>query len=193
VSLSREDSRQLLHVGTTLLAIPLRWLTPGQAIVMACVGVALGWFVFPRLGVDAAIRRENSPWLDGVQLYPVAVLAVVVLFPLPAAAAAWAILGFGDAASNVIGRRFGRPGFLGRKDRSAAGTAAFLVAAAPAAVVAHLWVADAAPTSAVLVAAGIASAAGAIVELLMPPRWDDNLAIAVVAGAVFTWFAANPL
>jgi hypothetical protein len=43
--MSREDRRQALHIGTTLLAIPLRWLTPGQAIAMAAIGVALGWFV----------------------------------------------------------------------------------------------------------------------------------------------------
>ena len=89
--------------------------------------------------------------------------------------------------SNVIGRRFGRRGFVRRHDRSAAGSVAFVVTAIPAALGAYLFVASE-PVNLALAAsaAGIAGLTGAIVELLVPPGLDDNLAIAITSGAAFS-------
>ena len=42
-----------------------------------------------------------------------------------------------DALSNLVGRRWGRPPFLGRPDRSLVGSVAFLLTAWPAAFLAH--------------------------------------------------------
>lgn len=190
--MQREDLRQTIHAATTLLVVPLRWTTPAGALWMGVGGVLLGFVVFPLAGVSRRVSRDGGPWLDGAKLYPVAVLAALLLFPLPVAAAAWAVLGIGDAASNVVGRRFGRPPFLGRADRSLAGTLAFVATALPAALAAHLWVAGTGNTAhnveiAVVVAgAAVAAVAGAAAELLTP-RWiDDNLPICLVAGAAMT-------
>ena len=180
-----EDRRQGVHAAMTLLALLLRGLTPTQAALVAGAAVVLNWVVLPLTGLDRGLRREGGPWIDGVKTYPVAVLAAVLLFPLPVAAAAWAVLGIGDAASNVVGRRIGKPPFLGRADRSMAGTLAFVATAAPAALLVHAFVAGAAPGTGTLVAACGAAAAGAVVELLTPRFLDDNLPICLAAGAAF--------
>lgn len=179
-----EDRRQLAHAGAALLIVPLRWLPPWAAIALAVVGVLVGWLVLPRTAFGRGIRRDGEPWLDGAKLYPVAVLALLVALRVEVAAAAWAVLGIGDAASNVLGRRFGRPPFLGRGDRSLVGSLAFVATAAPAAVAAHAWVSAAEPGREVVVAALAASAAGAAVELLIPRGRDDNLPVGLAAGAV---------
>ncbi len=180
-----EDRRQLLHASMTGWLLLLRWLPPWGAAAMAGAAALGACLLLPALGWDRGIRREGAPWLDGVKLYPLAVLALVLLFPLPVAAAAWAVLGIGDAASNVAGRRFGRPGFCGRGDRSLAGTLAFVVTALPAAVAAHAWVAREWPDERIVAAGAAAAGAGALVEMLIPRGWDDNFAIAIAAAAAF--------
>jgi dolichol kinase len=180
-----EDRRQLVHAAMTLFVVPLRWLSPAWAAGLAAAAVVLNWVVLPVTGLDRGMRREGGPWVDGAKLYPVAVLGLLLVWrDAPwTAAAAWAVLGIGDAASNVVGRRVGRPPFLGRADRSLAGTGAFVVTAFPAALAAHAWVLRAPPTPGVIVALGAAAAAGAAAELLVPRGWDDNVAIAFAAGA----------
>lgn len=180
-----EDRRQFVHALMTAWIVPLRWLPPWGGPALAGAAVLVNWVVLPLTGLDRGLRRPGGPWIDGVKLYPLAVLLVLLLFPVATAAAAWAVLGIADAASNVAGRSFGRPGLFGRHDRSLAGTAAFVVSGWPAAVAAHAWVADAAPTAAVALAAAAAAVAGAVIELLVPPGVDDNLVIALAAAAAF--------
>ena len=180
-----EDRRQALHFAMTGFALALRWLEPWQAYSMAGAAIVVNWALLPALGWDRAIRREGGPFADGVKLYPVAVLAVLVLFPMHVAAAGWGVMGVGDAASNVIGRRLGKPGFLGRADRSFAGTLAFVVTAAPAALGLATWVGRSDAASMWLPALA-AAAAGAAVELVpLPRRLDDNVPIALAAAAAF--------
>ena len=189
--MTSEDRRQFVHAAMTLLALTFRWLTPTEAAALAASAVVLNWVVLPATGLDRGLRRPGGPWIDGVKMYPVAVLAVVLLFRdrLEIAAAAWAVLGIGDAASNVVGRRIGRPPFLGRTDRSLAGTVAFVATGTFAAVAVHAFVARAAPGATTLAAAGAAAVAGAAVELITPRPLDDNLPICVAAGAAF-WLVA---
>lgn len=186
-----EDRRQFVHAAMTLWVVTLRWLPEWGALALAGAAILVNWVVLPAAGLDRSLRRPGGPWLDGVKLYPLAVLLVLLLFPTPTAAAAWAVLGIADAASNVAGRSLGRPGFLGRPDRSLAGSVAFVVTGAPAAVLAHAWVAAAGPSTAVVAAAVAAAVAGAAVELLVPRGLDDNLAIALAAGAAFHATAAG--
>lgn len=184
-----EDRRQFVHASMTLLALLLRVLTPLQAQAVAAAAILLNWVVLPATKLDRGLRREGAPWVDGVKLYPVAVLLALLLFPLAEAAAAWGVLGLADAASNVAGRRFGRPPFLGRGDRSAVGSLAFLGVGFVAAAALHAWVAGAAPDARILVAAAAAAGAGAAAELLVPKGWDDNVAICLAAGAAFHFAA----
>lgn len=189
---SNEDRRQFLHASMTAFALLLRWLTPWQAAALAGTAVVFNWAVLPRTELGRGLRREGGPFVDGVKLYPVAILAVVLLFrDNPVAAAAWGVLGIGDAASNLVGRRLGRPPFLGRSDRSAAGSIAFVLTGFPAAAALHAWAAPGATATVgagggPLLASAAAAVAGATAELLMPRGWDDNVAIALAAAGAFT-------
>lgn len=170
----------------TVFVLTLRWLTPMQAALVAGAAVALNWVVLPVTGLERRLRREGEPFVNGLKLYPVAVLLVLLLFPLDVAAMAWVALGIGDAASNIVGRRLGRPPFLGRHDRSLAGTLAFVLTAWPLGVAAAAWTAPSADTVALwsyVTAAAAASVAGAAMEYVRWPRpLDDNLPIALAAG-----------
>jgi dolichol kinase len=190
LNLSRETRRQMLHLGMASWVVVLRWLTPSEAAAVAAGAIVLNWIVMPVLGLDRRVlRREGESFIDGVKLYPVAVLVALLIFPYPAAAAAWAVMGVGDAASNLVGRRFGKPPFLGRDDRSFAGTAAFVATAMPAALLAGWWVVPqgaAPPLSTLIAAAAAAAVAGAAMEFIRWPKpLEDNLPITLAAGAAF--------
>jgi len=167
----------------TAFALSLRWISPPQAAAMAGAAIALNWVILPLIGRD--LRRPGDPYVDGTRLYPVAVLLLVLFLPAPSAAAAWGVLGVGYAASNVIGRRFGRPPFLGRSDRSLAGTAAFVIFGGSAALLLGSFVAARTPDIHAVTASFAAAAAGSLAEFVPRRlRLDDNLPIAVAAGAV---------
>jgi len=180
---AREDRRQALHFAMTAFAVSLRWLSPIQAAAMAGAAIALNWVILPAIGKD--LRRPGDPYVDGARLYPIAVLLLVVFLPAPSADAAWGVLGVGDAASNVVGRRLGRPPFLGRSDRSLAGTAAFVICGGGAALLLGSFVAESMPDLHAVSAAFAAAAAGALAEFTPRRlRLDDNLPIALAAGGV---------
>ncbi len=180
---AREDRRQFVHAGMTLFALTLRWLTPLQAAVCAAAAIGLNWLILPRFsGAPAGERRGFG---DGVRIYPIAVLLLIVVLPAPRAAAAWGVLGIGDAASNLIGRRLSGPRLLGRPDRSLGGTIAFVLLGGAAAAGLWAFVGERALDADVVIASFAAAAAGALAELLWRPKWlDDNLPIAAAAGAV---------
>ena len=177
----------------SLLAFALGTLTHAQALALAGAAIVLNWLVLPRLSAD--MRRPGGPFLDGVKTYPLAVFALIAALPPSLAAGAWLVLGFGDSASNVVGRRL-RPGtplgarLLGRDDRSLGGTAAFVLFGGPAAA-AGLAVVGEVPFDTRVLSAGFgAAAAGALAELAWRARTlDDNLPIAAAAG-VTLWLLA---
>jgi dolichol kinase len=188
-----EDRRQALHFAMTAFALALRWLEPWQAWALAGAAIVVNWLLLPALGWDKGVRREDGPFADGVKLYPVAVLAVLLLFPSRpqvAAAAGWGVMGVGDAASNVVGRRLGRPGFLGRSDRSLAGSVAFLLTAWPAALGLAMFVGGWSAASAWLPALTAAAAGMAAEFATIPRRLDDNLTVALAGAAAFHFASA---
>ncbi|MGH7150162.1 MAG: hypothetical protein ACREIU_05675 [Planctomycetota bacterium] len=195
----REDLRQLIHASMCAWALLFPWLGKAGAIALGAVAVLFNVFVFPRLPIGRTVSREGDRRWTGIQWYPVAVLGLVVLLPLPLAAGGWGVLAAGDAASNVVGRRLGRRNPLPwNPGKSWAGVAGFLVAAFPVAYVlmsANLAWGDPRYLDnwehvfpALVVAAFAGAAGGALVESL-PLRLDDNLTVAAAAGA--TLYAAS--
>lgn len=192
--MTNESRRQLLHLSMTAFALLLPWLAPWQAAGLAGAAVLVNWALLPALKWDRGVRREGGPFVDGVKLYPVAVLAVLLLFPSrpqTAAAAAWGVMGVGDVASNVFGRRFGRPGFCGLADRSLLGTLAFVGFGGLAAWGLATYVSDSADAVVATWKPALAAAlAGALAELVTPSKiLDDNLPIAVAAAAAYAFTA----
>jgi len=135
----------------------------------------LMWLFGPVAHPHEAHRVNSSTW------YTTAMLVLALFVPHAIGAAALAVLGLGDPAAAVIGRRFGRSELI--NGRTLEGSAAFVVAST-AAVVATLsiWHPDLGQ-SAIWILALTMSVAGAAAELLVR-RVDDNLAIPVVAGLV---------
>jgi dolichol kinase len=201
--LDREDRRKLVHLAMTTFAILLRWLVPWQAAALAIGAILLNWVVLPLSGMDRGLGRHGEHYVSGVKLYPVGVLIVVVLFPLPIAAAGWAALGVGDFASTVFGRKFGRTHLPWNKEKTWAGMIAFVIAAVPAGAF-LLWFTaldswrgpllspgamDAVHGLSVLriwTAAIVAGCAGAVLETVPIPRVNDNLTVPITA-ALATW------
>lgn len=98
--------------------------------------------------------------------------------PIPGAMAVM-VLGFGDPAAALIGRRWGRTKLV--NNRSLEGTVAFaLVAFLACIVVLGIFHGDLAATTMLLIAA-LAAVVGALVELFSR-RIDDNFAIPVAVG-----------
>lgn len=102
-------------------------------------------------------------------------LAVLAFLPVPPAAAAVAVLGFGDPAAGAVGRRWGRTRLA--EGRSLEGTLAFALVGVTAAQVALslAWPSDARWTLSLA-----AAVAGAVTEALLRSI-DDNVAVPIVA------------
>lgn len=102
-----------------------------------------------------------------------------------AAAMAVTVLGLGDPAAALVGRRWGRTKLV--NNRSLEGTVTFAVVSLVACMLVLFgWHADLSLANKAIIA-GAASLTGALVELFSR-RIDDNLAIPVLSGAA-AWFA----
>ncbi len=193
-----ESARQWVHVGSGLFALALRVLTPWQAAGMAATALVFNLAVLPRVGG----RRLYRPADDvrgfplGILLYPLSVLLLTLIVPsrLDIAAAAWGILAFGDGAATLIGRRTQEN--TGRipwnREKSAAGTLAFMICGSAGGVALAWWVRPAIaplPTLTFAIVAPIAAAVIAAMVETIPVRLDDNISVPVAAGAVL-WLAS---
>jgi len=103
--------RKTVHVSMGGFAMMLRFLTPGQAALCACVALGFNLFVLNRLTRRALLRphEQHRGYSLGIVLYPAAVLALIVVFRnrLELAAAAWGLIAFGDGMAGIFGRAFG--------------------------------------------------------------------------------------
>ncbi|MHC5009959.1 MAG: hypothetical protein ACYTG6_03295 [Planctomycetota bacterium] len=182
--------RPLLHAATGSCALVLGVVSHPVAIACALLGILAGWVVLPSTPLDRRLRRPGEPFVAGLRTYPIAVLGLVAFLPAAEAAAAWAVLAFGDAAAAVAGNRLRAPAVFGHPTATWAGTAALLVVGTLTAwgmggAVAGLAAATGAVDTGAapgLVRCLAAAAVAALVDLVpIPP--DDNLPCAVGAGA----------
>ncbi|MGH9796797.1 MAG: hypothetical protein ACRD5D_01420, partial [Candidatus Polarisedimenticolia bacterium] len=76
-----DGPRRAVHMAVGLLAFLLRFLTPAQAVLLAATALLFNLLVLPRVAARLFRPGElRTPWTSGIVLYPVAVLALVVLF-----------------------------------------------------------------------------------------------------------------
>jgi len=131
--------------------------------------------VFSKVAHPHETHRVNSAtW------YATAFILLATLFPLHVGVTALAVLGLGDPAAAIIGRRFGRRRFA--NGRSVEGSAAFVVFGMGAGMLAlGLWYAELG-WGMIAALAFVVAVFGSVAELLTR-RIDDNFAIPV-AGAV---------
>jgi uncharacterized protein (TIGR00297 family) len=200
VSLGRgEAARRVVHVGCVGFALLLRWLTWPQAALLALGAFAFNWQLLPRVGGRGMWRPTDVErgYPFGILAYPLAVLALVLLFrdQLWMAAAGWGILAVGDGMASLLGQVAGKPPLPWNARKSWAGFLSFVVFGAAAAAFLGAFAAHQplAPDAAhwprtILVAAALALVC-ALVESL-PSTLDDNVTVPIAVALALPLLAS---
>jgi uncharacterized protein (TIGR00297 family) len=175
-------------------ALLLRWLPWWQAVALAGAALAFNLLLLPRLRVNLYRPGDRERGVHGIIWYPLAVLLLLVSFPrrLDIAAAGWGILAAGDGIATLAGRAIGGRRWPWNREKTLSGSAAFAVCGAAAGVFLAWWCRPAGaspPAFAFTIAAPIVAALAAALVETIPVRLDDNLSVAVTAGATM-WLAS---
>jgi len=172
--------RPLLHAACILFALPLRWFTSHEALLLAAAACIFNMVFLPALA-PSLYRNGEERETSGIVLYPIAVLLMVAMLPLHVACAGWAIMALGDAAAGLAGRGAVWPW---NPRKTFVGSAAFAAAAFGGGSALWWWISFAPPAWPRM---AIAAAFAALVESLPLPI-DDNLTVSLAASLVFwTW------
>ena len=130
----------------------------------------------------------------GIVLYPISVLALILLYSnhLHIAAAAWAIMALGDGMATVVGegltsswrsRKRGIAATLPwNRKKTWAGSLSLVVAGTVGAYILTRWIAPKIPSDKTLLVCAAAALLGAALESL-PLALDDNITVPLVVGA----------
>lgn len=183
-------------MGSGCFALLLRDLTWWQAAALACVAIAFNAAVLPLVGGRRLYRPSDHArgFPLGILIYPAAVLVLILAFPTrpDIAAASWGILAFGDGAATLAGRRLRSPALPWNREKTVAGTIAFVIAGSLAGVVLAEWTRAAVtpmPPAAFAWLAPVAAAVAAAFIETIPVRLDDNISVPIAA-AFTLWFAS---
>jgi uncharacterized protein (TIGR00297 family) len=187
----RLSRRQAVHMSMGLFALALRFLAWWQAAACAVAAFLFNLFVLPRIGGAALYRPADVArgYPLGILFYPLSVLLLILAFPHRAdvAAAAWAILAFGDPAAAAVGGTRSRVALPWNPDKSVAGTVAFVIAGSLGGVALALWTRPAVtpvPPLLFATAAPVAAALAAGLVESMAMRLDDNISVPIAAAIV---------
>jgi uncharacterized protein (TIGR00297 family) len=172
-------------------ALLLRDLPWWVAAILAAAAVVFNASVLPRLGGDRLLRPADIArgYPQGILLYPIAVLTLIITFPHrpDIAAAAWGIMACGDGAATLVGRRLRSPAIPWNHDKTIAGSLTFVAAGGAAGALLAWWCRPAVipPPYLWFSLAGpvIAAATAAMVETI-PIRLDDNISVPASAAGV---------
>ncbi len=189
-----ETARKAIHAAAGGGAAAVAWIAPpsvARAVLLFAVLIALATELL-RLRVPAVRRRFDSTLgrmlrpgerrsLTGATTLAIGAALAVLLFPGRVAAIGILYAAFGDAATALVGRRFGRHTY--RPGRTVEGTAAFFAVC--------LLIGLAVPGAGVL-AATAAAAAVTFVEAAPLPV-NDNLLIPVAGAAACRWVMVLPV
>jgi uncharacterized protein (TIGR00297 family) len=191
-----EARRKGVHVGMALFALLLRWLDWRGAALCAVAAFVFNALLLPRLGGRTLFRGDDRTrgYPVGILLYPLVVLALVLLFRdrLYLAAAGWGFLAFGDGFATLAGLSIGGPRLPWNPRKTWSGLAGYVVFGSLGALGLASFVAGRLPSSAECVAFLLAGLAGAVVESL-PSELDDNLVPPLAAaGALAALLPALP-
>lgn len=185
-----EAKRKLVHVAVGGFAFLLRFLTWPQAALMALAAFAFNLYLLPRIGGRGLWRapEHERGFPLGILLYPLAVLALILVFrhDLWMAAAIWGLLAFGDGMATVVGMAAGGPRLPWNPAKGWAGSLAFVFFGAAGASLLVAWTLRfplASAASGRVLALTIPLAVWCAIVESAPTTLDDNLTVPV-AGAV---------
>jgi len=171
-------------LGFAFLLPVLTWV---QAAGCAVLALLFNLFLLARFAVDLRKRPDQASGTNvwtGIVLYPVSVLAIILLYRhhLHVAASAWAIMALGDGMASVVGESLGGPGLPWNREKRWSGFAGFVIAGTLGAYALTRWVAPALPAGKVLLVSFAGAVVGALVESI-PIKLDDNVSVPLVSGA----------
>jgi len=177
-------------------ALLLRWLDFRGAALCALGAFAFNLFVLPRLGGRSLFREGDRArgYPVGILLYPLVVLALVLLFPrrLDLAAAGWGFLAFGDGFATLVGGALGGRRLPWNPRKSWSGLLGYVAFGSLGATALSSFVAGRLPAPLELVAFLLAALVGAVLESL-PSELDDNIVPPLAAaGALALLLPALP-
>ncbi len=190
-------TRKIVHISMLGFAFLLPSLTWLQAAGCAALALLFNLFILPRLDVDLrkhpVVRaRQGVPlqidepavniW-TGIVIYPISVLALILLYrnSMHVAAAAWAIMALGDGMASIVGEGLRGAPLPWNPGKTWTGFCGFVVAGTAGACVLTRWVNSELAVERVLVVSVAAAMVGAAVESL-PIRLDDNISVPLVTG-----------
>jgi uncharacterized protein (TIGR00297 family) len=191
-----ENRRQLLHMAMGGFALLLRYLNWWEAAALAGFALAFNLYGLPRIAGPHVFRdgEHTRRYSSGITLYPLAILLLICLLPErpDIVAAAWGILAIGDGAATIVGRSIGGPRIRWNREKSVAGSAAFVVLGGAAGAFLCWWCAPAVippPYAWFVIVAPFAAALAAAAAETVPIRLDDNLSVSATAAAVLWWLS----
>ena len=139
-ALFQESYRQLLHIAVALFIIPLRWFGFRYAIGFAIAAFLWNLMVMPRWFKDSFRPSEKQKgYSTGMLVYPISILVMAVLFPLPIMAAGWAVLSVSDGFATLFGKLLGKKSLPWNKKKTWIGLFSFWISASIFGLLAFLW------------------------------------------------------
>ncbi|MFZ0962595.1 MAG: DUF92 domain-containing protein [Terriglobia bacterium] len=181
------STRKIVHMSMLIFAFLLPYLTWTEAAGCALLALLFNVVVLPRLGMDLrkspAGATGTGVW-TGIVIYPISVLALILLYrhDLHIAAAAWAIMAWGDGMASVTGGALRGPALPWNGEKTWSGFLGFIVAGTAGAYVLTRWAAPSMGPDVALKIAAATALVGAFVESA-PVRLDDNATVPLLAGA----------
>lgn len=175
----KELLRQLIHASGVFIVILSYFTSPEYLIILVTLGLFLAIILFEldkkyHLPFFSYIFRRCKRKDDerGFIYFFIGILLTLIIFKfnMPVANAAILILLFGDSASTIIGRKFGRRRMPFTKDKTVEGSFAFVAVGLILAI-----------TQVSFATAFIGALAGALAEAYSPI--DDNIPIPLVSAA----------
>jgi uncharacterized protein (TIGR00297 family) len=192
-----EVKRKLVHIGVGGFAFLLRDLPWWGAIALAIAAFLHNWLLLPRYGGRKLWRdpEHAKGYPLGILLYPLSVLALVLVFPGDdrwMAAAVWGLLAYGDGMASVVGQALGGPRLPWNEGKGWAGFLAFVFFGTLGAGVLAAWTLGM-PVGLALSGQllGITLPVALLAALVesMPTTLDDNLTVPLVGAVAIALFA----
>ncbi len=116
-------------------------------------------------------------------MYFLVLLILVLVFPLPIVAASWAILALGDGTATLIGRNFKVKELPWNKDKSYAGSSAFLIFGTIGSMILLGWMLPTLSFNFIFFLSLKTVIVAAVVESL-PWKFNDNISVPVASALV---------
>ena len=191
-----ENRRQLLHMTMGGFALLLRFINWWEAAALAGFALAFNLYALPRIAGAHVFRdgEHRRRYSSGITLYPLAILLLICVLPdrRDIVAAAWGILAIGDGMATFVGRQIGGPRIPWNREKSLAGSLAFVLFGGAAGVWLCWWCAPVIvppPYPWFIVAGPFGAAVAAAAVETIPIRIDDNISVPFTAAAAMWWLS----